>query len=171
MRAIRKEYKKKGYTIIEMMVAAVLFSMVIAGLYAALYVGRSGYMTDAGIMDLQQSSRRSMDGMIRELRQSAISDVTINATEEEISFFINASSNAIRYYLNNSTLFRQHPANVNFTMAHDVTSLRFCCERVGACDNDCSASTVLRISLNSAKPVQGRNMTFNLTERVRLRNE
>lgn len=181
----------RGFTIVEVLIAIVIFGILITGLYEVLNVGDMTTAQDMGLLDLQQQARQALDGMTLELRQSRPSAVQIPSPAylnvPSIQFVIPVNLNpptyfqpsqSIIYYLNWDPnlgyyqLIREHPAGVTKVLANNVrniTDLSFLL-----------AGNIVEIRVRLEKTtVRGRNLCFpfpcNLaqyfTERVRLRNE
>lgn len=162
----------RGFTLVEVLVSALILGLLISGIYGVLNVGNMTYLTDMGLLDLQQQTRQVMDGMTREIRQSGRStpySMTIN-TDGSLTFSIPSISN-ITYSLNNSHQIIRQQGGTNKVLANDVNSLIFCWwNGTSCCTTNCGSLQVLQISINAAKTVMRRPLTFSLTEQVRLRN-
>lgn len=175
---------KKGFTLIEILVCIAILSLVIAGIYGILNVGNMTYNEDMGLVDLQQPTRQTMDGMIREIRQSGrpLYNIAIDNDGKGITFST-PDTPSIRYYLdtNSRQIIRQQPAGTGQTriLANNINGLSFCWwDGIDCCDvvlEDCSSLHILQIQLNAVKTVGQRTLIFPqigpLTEKVRLRNE
>ena len=141
-----------------------------------------------GLLGLQQQVRQAMDGMVRELRQSRSSNVTITGGTD-IQFSIPTDitpvtySELISYYVvyvsdEQKQLFREHPMGSDppdrVAVANDINSVTFCwCHGAtcATCDNINGGSNLVRIQLVAGKTVRQKSVSFSLTEKVRLRNE
>lgn len=167
----------KGFTLVEILVSALIFSFLIAAIFGVLNIGNMTYSTDLGLLDLQQKARQAMDGMIRELRQSGSSDITITDSGARIQFRIPTDittdpvtySSNITYYLSDNQLIREHPAGTTKILADNINSLTFSL-----------SEKTLEIRLNAKKTSLRREIYFPpkedeqerfLIEKVRLRNE
>jgi prepilin-type N-terminal cleavage/methylation domain-containing protein len=58
----------KGYTIIEMLIAMAIVSIVLAGIYDLVISSSRTYLAQNAIVEMQADSRAAMDFMVRELR-------------------------------------------------------------------------------------------------------
>jgi prepilin-type N-terminal cleavage/methylation domain-containing protein len=78
----------KGYTIIEMLIALAIVSIVLAGLYDLVISSSRTYLAQNAVVEMQADGRAAMDFMARELRQ-AFDNPTISTTttgNDTISF-------------------------------------------------------------------------------------
>lgn len=74
---------RKGLTLIEILVAMFIFSIVLGALFTVLAAGRVSWNAGASQMDVQQEARKALDMMVKELRQTAsakISNVPADGT-------------------------------------------------------------------------------------------
>lgn len=62
------QHHARGFTILEIQLAAVIFAGILAALLLGLLMGRSSYVSAEAYVQLQQEARRAFDGMARELR-------------------------------------------------------------------------------------------------------
>ncbi len=167
----------KGFTLVEVLFTMAIISILIAGLFMVLNIADVTWSLDEGLLGLQEQARQAMDGMVRELRQSRGSNVTItggtsiqfsiptNITSEPVAY-----SDLISYYVDNGQLIRRHPLDESRVVANDINSLTFSCWNGTNWGDDCSESNILQIWLSAGKTVRQRPLSFNLTEKVRLRN-
>lgn len=155
---------KKGFTFAEIMVSALIFAILVVAILSVLTVGQKAWHADTGKVELQQEARLAMDGMIREIRESNASDMTISDNGSRIDFSIPDASETIAYYAENNNIIREYPAETQRVLAEDVDTVNF------SLSED---SNVLSIELGLARTVYGSDsdLTFSLTEKVRLRNE
>lgn len=167
---------KKGLTLIEILVSIAILTIVIAGIFAVLNLGDMTWHSDMGLVDLQQAGRQAMDGMVREVRQSRTSDITISEpgpdTGAKIQFIIPLDittdpitySETISYYRNSSNqLIREYPQGETKVLANYIDSLSFSL-----------SGYLVQIQLSAEKTVRNRTLSFPLTgvftEQVKLRN-
>ncbi|MBN2121120.1 MAG: prepilin-type N-terminal cleavage/methylation domain-containing protein [Candidatus Omnitrophica bacterium] len=165
----------KGFTLIEVLVSTVIFSIIVACVFTVIIIGDRSWHTDLGLLDVHQQARQAMHGMIRELRQkSANSSINISANNSEIQFYITNVTNPVRYYLDNETIMRQHSSQTR-ALATNVTNLHFCCRSASGattCDANCTNSTeIVYIEVNASKTSRQRTLNFNLSEQAHFRNE
>lgn len=74
---------RKGLTLIEILVAMFIFSIVLGALFTVLAAGRVSWNAGASQVDVQQEARKALDMMVKELRQTAsakISNVPADGT-------------------------------------------------------------------------------------------
>ena len=183
----------KGFTFAEILICVALIAFIMVGIYEVLIVAQRSWHTDTGMVDLQQGSRKAMDAMTREIRQSASSQVDIDGSE--ITFKVlepdgeNWLDEDIKYYLDsadanddgkNNQILREYPDGEYQVAADDIDTLSFCfIQDDGSCEEG-AASDIVRIQLKARKAVYSREVCFLapcdddsrvLQEKVRLRNE
>ena len=157
----------KGFILVEALVAILILSFIMAGIFGVLHIGGSTYHTSLGLVELQQQSRGAMDRLTRELRQSKASDLSI-ISPGEITFYVPPTNygaawiGPIRYYLNNldNRIIREYPTGTEKIVANDISSLNF------SLNDD-----LLDIQLTAARTVRGKNLSFSLDDQVRFRHE
>ena len=178
MRIFKKTGKKfcpnslTGFTLIEVLVAAIVLSLLFMGALAVLRISDVTWNVDMGLVGLQQQVRQAMAGMVKEIRQAgSVNITTITSTQDDIDFSIPGSgTNRIRYYLDTSTgqILREYPngSGATIVLANNIITLEF------------SGPDPVQIQLRAQKTVRGRTITFpgttavpeDLTEKVKLRN-
>lgn len=183
----------KGFTFAEILICVALIAFIMIGIYEVLIVAQRSWHTDTGIVDLQQGSRKAMDAMTREIRQSASSQVDIDGSE--ISFKAldpegeDWLDEDIQYYLDSADanddgkanqILREYPAGTYQVAADDIDTLSFCfLQDDGSCEEG-TASDIVRIQLKARKTVYSGEVCFPapcdddskvLQEKVRMRNE
>ena len=160
---------KKGFSLIEILVSSVILIVLLGGILAVLRVANLSYEVGGGLLDLQQGARQVMDGMIREVRQSSPASLTVDGNETRLDFYMPNISNPISYYLADNQIIREHPSGNTRVLANDVSNMTFCCLGGANC-TDCSTSRLLQIQVQVNKTVRDKPVSFNLTEKVKLRN-
>lgn len=60
----------KGFTLVELMVVVVIFLIIIAAIYGVLSMGRQSWHTGNTQVEMQQETRKAMDRMVKEIRES-----------------------------------------------------------------------------------------------------
>jgi len=173
----------KAFTIIEMLIGVFILLLLMAGIISVLHVVDLDWQFENGLLDLHQSSRQAMHGIVRELRQARHSNVVISDSGTTVDFIIPSDIftssttyyDAINYTLTSNQIVREHPAGTTNILGNDVTALSFCFwDGSDCCDidtEDCSGLHSLQISLTVEKSVRQKTLSFSLTEKVRLRNE
>lgn len=147
-----------------------------------LNIADFSWSLDGGLLGLQQQARQAMDGMVREIRQSNNSHISIPVStkiEFQIPTDINplTYSDWISYYVESGQLFREHPMGSDppdrAAVANDINSVTFCwCHGAtcATCDNVNGGSNLVQIQLVAGKTVREKPVSFSLTEKARLRN-
>lgn len=166
MRIFKKTGKKfcrdslTGFTLVEVLVAAVVLSLLVMGVLTVLNSSDMAWNVDMGLVDLQQQARQVMARMIREIRQA--DSVTIGSSTVTFSTPWATAGNII-YSLNNGQIIRTYDSSTS-VLANNINSLIF----------SSPVSDIVEIQLQAQKSVRGRTITFPMTgkliEKVRLRN-
>lgn len=160
----------RAFTLIEILVSFTIMSFIIAGIYAVSHVVDVSWNIETALLDLQQQVRLAMDGMTREIRQTAPGDITVSSGGGRIDFQVPGASGTVGYYLQGGRIIREHPANTTKVIANEISSLNFCCLGGASC-TDCSAASTVQVQIQGARTVKGQTTTFPLTGKIMLRNE
>lgn len=75
---------KKGFTLVELMIAMVISLIVLAGIYNVFISSNRSYFIQESITDMQQNERASIEFMARELRNAVVIE-GIDTTEDNSS--------------------------------------------------------------------------------------
>jgi len=171
-----------GFTLVEVLVSAAILTFLIAGIYAILNIGNMTYYTDMCFLDLHQNARQSMHWMVKEMREAQAADiniVSIDSDDDRVTFDT-PNEDDIQYYrdisdVNNDSIvkqiIREYPVGTYRILANDIGNLSFCCWHDNVCDADCSNSYLLEIQLTADKTASGRDLSFPLAVKLRLRND
>ena len=66
----------RGFTLVELMVVIVIFTIIVAGIFGVLYVGKENWYTGTTQIDLQEETRKAMRAIVKELRESGFAGGT-----------------------------------------------------------------------------------------------
>ena len=151
---------KKAKTLIELMVALLIFSFMMLGFYTLINFANTRCFLDTTQVDMQQQARNGMDRIMREVREaSAVTITVIDANSDKITF-TTPNEVGIQYYRSGTNLFREYPANTTKIVASNIAYLKFT-----------QTVDLLQIQIRADKALYGRTLSALLTEKVRLRNE
>jgi prepilin-type N-terminal cleavage/methylation domain-containing protein len=160
----------KSFTLIEILVSLAILSVIIGGIFSVFNIADKTWNLDTGFVELQQTIRPVMDGMVREIRQSNPSNVTLSSGGAMVTFKVPDVTSNISYYLSADEIIREHPIGTTAVLVDEVNSVCFCWDNTNnTCTTTCSDFFTVR--LEATKNVRGRILPFTLSERVRLRNE
>ncbi len=159
--------QKKGFTLLEIIVVVAIFSLIVDAIFTVFNIGQNTFFSNEACLHLQQNLRLSMDGMIREIRQSSASDITISSGGSKIVFKIPldittdpvTKSADISYSLVSGQIIRENPAGTQKVIANDITSLTFT-----------QSGNNVEISISASDTLKQRTYTQSLKESVLLRN-
>lgn len=159
----------KAFTLIEVLVAMVIFILLITAVFALLLVGEQSWHTGSGLLDLQQQARLAIDGMAREMCQAEPATVD-TGDGSTIEFKIKCANSLIKYSRDNQNrIIREHDDKEKI-LAQYIEYLEF--EQ----DGSGSSPEELIVKLRAYKIERNRELWFPsqdeyLIEKVRLRNE
>lgn len=163
-------FKAKAATIIEMLISIAILSFIVWSVFIVLNVGDMTWHSEIGLLDLQRQTRQTMEGMIREIRQSNPSNTTITNGGARVEFYVPDASNSISYYLSNDYIIREHPLGTTKELMGNVNNLCFCWDSTSnVCKTDCT--DVLPVRLSATKTIKRKQSSFSLLGKVKLRNE
>jgi len=144
----------KAFTLIELMIAMVIFSIILGAIYSVLNMGRTSYYTGDAQIAVQQEARKAMDKMTREIREAS----SVNLSDD-YPFLIQA--NRIKYEVNSGQLQKIIEGGSTTVLANDVGNVQF--TLIGG--------DIVYITLTTQKnTVLGRSLSADLTSQVKLRN-
>ena len=161
----------KGFSLFEVMVVTLILGIVIGGVFMTFTIGSRTYSRDIVLLDLEQQTRRALDSLMRELRQTDSFHVSISeGVPDSISFYILSDPNGtsggawvgpIRYYVDtvNSRLMRQEIDTTPRVVAHNIDDLQFV-----------ETGNFLNIEITGLQRVFGQDLTFVREGEVRMRN-
>ncbi len=161
--------KRKAFTLIEVLVSVAIMMVLMAALSAVLITGQQIYSSVTTSVTIRQAARNAMDRIVRELRESSSSVVTVDpiyADSSSISFYgpryLDAAGVAqpIRYFLSDKKIMREFPPNTASPVADHISRLSFV-----------KAGTQTSILIEAAETADKRPLVFVLTQKVRPRNE
>ncbi len=108
---------KKGFTLVELLIAIMIFTVVVT-LAGTLFVsGFRNYEKVSVILNGQASTRFVMYEISKELRNAKVSDITINETNTSITI----SGTSFAYSSGDSTISKTKSGNSTI-IARDITS-------------------------------------------------
>lgn len=148
--------KSRGFTLFEVLIVAVILSVMSFSIFAIMNVANVNYAVDLGLLNLHQQARQAMEWIIKEARQASLVTIT-NGNAISIN---TPSATGIQYYLSNNSLVRKNPNGITRTIANNISGLTF--SQVGK---------MLTVSVTANNTVLLKPLTFSLTQVVRLRNE
>lgn len=131
---------QKGFTLVEVMISAAIFSVLIMGLYVALEATSDQSDVSQAKMTLQESGTRALYKMEQELRLSASDRVVVAADGNSVTFDVPdpdnpfdsnyntnwTDSHSVTYSLSGTQLMRaDSDAGTSSVLANDVTDIEF----------------------------------------------
>lgn len=171
---------KAAFTIVEMLVTALVYALMITAGYLLLTSGTVSWQVNSAKVELEQELRKTMEWMSLDLRQagsSSIDDVSVdNAWSTQITFRIASgvsggsvvwSAGKYRYYLGGTNNRQLKRLEVNSgtikEIAQDIKTLQV--------RRPVSTPDMVEVALVGEKTTgQGRVVNLNLNFKVKLRN-
>lgn len=170
----------KGMTLLEIIIAACLFSIISAAIFSVLATGRNSLTAGESQVGAQQACRNGLDSMIKELRQAGVSTIQgvpgDGVNYNSITFQIPASIAAsgvtwtgnINYSLgglNGAQLLRTQSGSQK-VLANNISALSF--------NRSAVNPNVVNISITAQKNTfpgfTAQQTTITLVSQVKLRN-
>ena len=186
--------KKKGFTLVELLVTGFIFAVVMAALFLSLTTGEFSNSVSSAKADLQAKVRFIMEMIVRDVRQTNLNEINLNGpSADHIKFRqvtgidsggtseYSLSANYIEYTydINTRQLTRSivngAGAILRSQVFADITNTHFY-SNVG---QDLAANTIIdpnnggKLIITVAAQSQANRLTLNwtLTEEVKIRNE
>ena len=112
---------KKGFSLIEMMVALGILSLIIIGLVTFFSGGTRAWVTGQYQLEAQRNARLSMDRMVREIREgTSIDDEISSTTTITINYLASFGKNPVTYSFSDNTISRN-----DIPLINNVKTLNF----------------------------------------------
>lgn len=130
----------RGFTLVEILVSVVIVGFLFAAIYGVLNIGNIVYKDDMTLLQLQQQARQAMSTMVKEIRESKPSEVSIVDGNTKIIFKVppetygNPWVGPISYYrdVNDANsdgvvdqVIREYPTGTRKILGNDITTLSF----------------------------------------------
>jgi len=111
---------KKGFSLIEMMVALGILSIIIIGLVTFFSGGTRAWVTGQYQLEAQRNARLSMDRMVREIREGTSIDEISSTTTIKINYLASFGKNPVTYSFSGNTVSRD-----DIPLINNVKTLNF----------------------------------------------
>ena len=119
---------KKGVTLIELLVALVIFGLVVAGIYRVFVAQSKAYTVQDQVVEVQQNIRSAMELLLRDLRMAGFDDDNLNSTvtiANPVVYPVAVDSITVNYeHYNTTTLLYERYAVAYWRDAANSTLLR-----------------------------------------------
>jgi prepilin-type N-terminal cleavage/methylation domain-containing protein len=187
--------RRHGFTLIELLVGMVIFLVVLGLIYSIYFSGQDLWELERNKLDLQAGARIALTQMANELHKATRTStqnppspnaVIVPADNTYITFYLPQDADAdgipdvandqITWNLNNSIVYKYVPAKKELqlvqngvvkVLARDVTDVRFSDVGIDGSLLPPEIKVALSLGKTTAKK---RNIAFNLTSIIRLRN-
>ncbi|MDD3297167.1 MAG: prepilin-type N-terminal cleavage/methylation domain-containing protein [Candidatus Omnitrophica bacterium] len=176
----------KGFTIIELIIAVAIFSIIIAAIHQVAVIGERTW--DRGVWQaaVQQMTRSAYRDMLREIRSASLSSLSTtsvitsscNDTEEPDAdacdkvTFDTPDDTGVMYYLDDGQIVRENSLGARRIITGNVEELLFCCPHSGSNSCECDSDhDYLDIRIKIKKITKGRDINYSLRSQVGVRND
>jgi prepilin-type N-terminal cleavage/methylation domain-containing protein len=150
-----------GYTLVELMISLGVFTVLMLSIFGFIQTGTAVYFQDSTLLELQQKARNGMDRMVREIRQSKASSVTVIDANSDMIIFSTPTKANIAIYRQGTNLVREYPSgSTPNVLATNITYLKFT-----------KTGVQLVLNIRAEKTAYQRTFSFPLHENIKLRNE
>jgi len=181
VRSYYRNKKRAGFTIIEIMITLAIFSIVMSSIHQLFVGGQRAWDNDLGMLDMQQSTRRGLHSITREIREASLASISMAVGCDNLSSpdncnqitFNTPTKNSVLFFHNNVTkqIIRQDSSSGQRILASDIDQLYFCCAHG---DGNCSCNgtyDIVEVKLQANKDSRGRSLDFSLRTKVKVRND
>jgi prepilin-type N-terminal cleavage/methylation domain-containing protein len=112
---------RKGFSLIEMMVALGILSLLIIGSVTFFSGGTRAWVTGQYQLEAQRNARLAMDRMVKEIREgNNIDEINSNPTTIKINYLASFGKNSVTYSLSDNTISRD-----GIPLINNVKTLNF----------------------------------------------
>jgi prepilin-type N-terminal cleavage/methylation domain-containing protein len=151
----------KGFSLLEVLIAVVIFSFIMAGMYGVLSVANQSYSTDTALVMLGQQARQIMFWMLKDMREASSVSITNIDNDSDSIVFDSIMESGIQYYREGEQVIREYPAGTKRVVGNNIIRLKFA-----------RSGNLLDIHLVAEDTLPSNiNFSFPLREQIRLRNE
>jgi len=106
-KGIKIKINSKGFSLIEMMVALSILSLLIIGSVTFFSGGTRSWVTGQYQLEAQRNARFAMDRMVREIREgTSIDETSSDTTTIKINYLASFGKNSVTYSLSDNTISR-----------------------------------------------------------------
>lgn len=150
---------KTALTFVEVMVALLLFTLIVGGLYTTLLVGQVSFQNFESVVRSQQEVRRTIAVMARDFREAENLKVAMGADNLTIAFHHPKEGNVSYFWSKTGPqagqVFRQSPAGIR-NIARDISDFKVQ-----------EVQRIVRFSVTATTiSRQGRIITFSMSHRA-----
>ncbi len=150
---VKVYHRSKGFTLLELLLAITLLSIVLSSIYTFYFLGINSYQKGWMKIELQQSARIGMDKIGRELKWAR--HYTVKSMGKEIEFYQFNDNRKYNFLLKNRDL-EFLIGSTATKVARNIESLNFSIDEHG----------VIIYTITA----EGRGSSFSLTSAVKPRN-
>lgn len=166
-----KDKVKRGFTLIEVVITLAIFSIIIGAIHQVFVVGQRAWDSDLSLLDLQQSARRGLYSVAREIRAAKLGSISISESDTKIEFDTPGENN-IQFFLNSDDgqLVRESPAGTDCDVLWDEDKCRVLAIDITDVYFSLTGG-IVEVRLVAEKTVWGRTLSFPLSTKLEVRND
>lgn len=157
-----KIFKKNAFTLIEVLVSVLIFSLIVGGLYSTLVTGNRSWATYNNSITVQRDARNAVFAMTKELREAKNILITEDSGGLALNFYHPGVGSVSYLWAKTGSdarkIIRKSP-NKTWTLANHVSSLSF---------KYIKNAVIIDIT-SSVTPNFGRGVDFHLKGKAALR--
>ena len=149
-----------GFTLVEVMVAAAISSLMVAAVFGILIVGNKSWQLGSGLVSIQDNARKAVYYLSRDIRETTtgITNTTLDNNGDSIT--LNTPSGQTAYSLNASGT-TNHLERDDTIIANNIANVRLT-----------QTGRIITVTVVSQTAVSNQGeKNFTLTREVRSRNE
>lgn len=163
-------YREKSFTLIELMISVVIFSIILLAIFQVLHVGDISWHTGEAKVNVQQEARRALESMSKELVEADIvipaegtsTDTTTFLIPESVTGGVISWSPSYQYLLSgDNQLIRQAPDGAQTILANYISQVDF---------NRLTYDELMVTVTATKKSLKGNILTATFIRRIFLRN-
>lgn len=154
---------KKAISLVEILVATLIFTVILAGLYTAFATGNQSWNKYENNITLQRAARGALTSMSKELREASNITITQDSSSATISFNRPKISSSISYTWTTTGI------DANRIIRSDSTTTKVLGQNISALSfTDFTNAIEINITANKTQTA-GPVSSFNLKEKVAIR--
>ena len=160
-----KSKNTKAMSLVEILMAVSIFTVVIAGLYSAFSVGNRSWKVYSATIMFQEETRRAFFSMVNELREAKNIFITKDSNSLTINFF-KPSMGIVSYAWSNSG------NNANKIVRQQDSKTRVLANNISLLSFDYPTNSAIIVDVTATiTPIQGEETNFHLKGKVALRSK
>jgi type II secretory pathway component PulJ len=150
----------KAFTLLDTLIALVIFTFVIAAMYGVITTANISYNTDTTLMYLGQQARQVMFWLTKDMREASSVSITYIDDDSDLIVFDTIDEPGIQYYLDGNQVVKEYPLNTKRVIGNNIARFKFS-----------RAGKEIEVDLMADRELSSQTtLSFPLREKLRLRN-